>query len=232
MRAAVNGVVREGVIAAALTGLMILLFLSSWRSTLIITISIPLSVLTSIICLSAIGETINIMTLGGLALAVGILVDDATVAIENINWHLEQGKEVEAAILDGAHQIAMPALVSTLCICVVFVPMFLLSGVSRFLFVPMAEAVVFAMLASYVLSRTLVPTLAKYWLHKHVPEQLGGCRERLRTALSARLRATLCGIARRLSRAAGQCAAPQPGLHAGFHGDRSDCVPAAAMARP
>ena len=172
VRAAVNGVVREGIIAAALTGLMILLFLSSWRSTLIITISIPLSVLASIICLSAIGETINIMTLGGLALAVGILVDDATVAIENINWHLEQGKEVEPAILDGAHQIALPALVSTLCICVVFIPMFLLSGVSRFLFVPLAEAVVFAMLASYLLSRTLVPTLAKYWLHKHVPLHL------------------------------------------------------------
>jgi multidrug efflux pump subunit AcrB len=173
VRAAVNGVIREGIIAAALTGLMILLFLGSWRSTLIITISIPLSVLTSIICLSAIGETINIMTLGGLALAVGILVDDATVAIENINWHLEQGKEVEAAILDGAHQISVPALVSTLCICVVFVPMFLLTGVSRFLFVPLAEAVVFAMLASYVLSRTLVPTLAKYWLHKHVPQRVG-----------------------------------------------------------
>ncbi len=172
VRAAVDGVVREGIIAAALTGLMILLFLGSWRSTLIITISIPLSVLASIICLSAIGETINIMTLGGLALAVGILVDDATVAIENINWHLEQGKEVEPAILDGAHQIAVPALVSTLCICVVFVPMFLLSGVSRFLFVPLAEAVVFAMLASYVLSRTLVPTLAMYWLQKHVPEHL------------------------------------------------------------
>ncbi|MGA8708348.1 MAG: efflux RND transporter permease subunit [Steroidobacteraceae bacterium] len=169
VRAAVSGVVREGVIAAALTGLMILLFLGSLRSTLIITISIPLSVLTSIICLSAIGETINLMTLGGLALAVGILVDDATVAIENINWHLEQGKEVEPAILDGAHQIALPALVSTLCICVVFVPMFLLTGVSKFLFVPLAEAVVFAMLASYLLSRTLVPTLAMYWLHKHDP---------------------------------------------------------------
>ena len=167
VRAAVSGVIREGVIAAALTGLMILLFLGSLRSTLIITISIPLSVLTSIICLSAIGETINLMTLGGLALAVGILVDDATVAIENINWHLEQGKEVEPAILDGAQQIAVPALVSTLCICVVFVPMFLLTGVSKFLFVPLAEAVVFAMLASYLLSRTLVPTLAKYWLHRH-----------------------------------------------------------------
>jgi multidrug efflux pump subunit AcrB len=173
VRAAISGVVREGVIAAALTGLMILLFLGSWRSTLIITISIPLSVLASIICLSAIGQTINIMTLGGLALAVGILVDDATVAIENINWHLEQGKEVEPAILDGAQQIALPALVSTLAICIVFVPMFLLSGVSKYLFVPLAEAVVFAMLASYLLSRTLVPTLANYWLHKHVPERTG-----------------------------------------------------------
>jgi multidrug efflux pump subunit AcrB len=166
--AAVEGVVREGIIAAALTGMMILLFLGSWRSTLIITISIPLSVLASIIGLSALGQTINIMTLGGLALAVGILVDDATVAIENINWHLEHGKDVEPAILDGAQQIAVPALVSTLCICIVFVPMFFLSGVARFLFVPLAEAVVFAMLASYVLSRTLVPTLAKYWLRKHV----------------------------------------------------------------
>src|SRR6202453_2277893 len=164
---AISGVIREGVIAAALTGLMILLFLGSWRSTLIITISIPLSVLSSIACLSMIGETINIMTLGGLALAVGILVDDATVAIENINWHLEKGKEVEAAILDGAHQISVPALVSTLCICIVFVPMFLLTGVSRFLFVPLAEAVVFAMLASYLLSRTLVPTLAMYLLKEH-----------------------------------------------------------------
>jgi CzcA family heavy metal efflux pump len=169
VRAAVSGVIREGVIAAALTGLMILLFLGSWRSTLIITISIPLSVLVSIICLSAMGETINIMTLGGLALAVGILVDDATVAIENINWHLEQGKEVEAAILDGAEQIAVPAFVATLAICIVFVPMFFLTGVSRYLFVPMAEAVVFAMAASYILSRTLVPTLAKYWLKAHVP---------------------------------------------------------------
>ncbi|HEX2585820.1 MAG TPA: efflux RND transporter permease subunit, partial [Steroidobacteraceae bacterium] len=172
VRAAVNGVIREGILAAALTGLMILLFLGSWRSTLIITISIPLSVLVSIICLSAIGETINIMTLGGLALAVGVLVDDATVAIENINWHLEQGKDVETAILDGAQQIAVPALVSTLCICVVFIPMFLLTGVSKFLFVPLAEAVVFAMLASYVLSRTLVPTLAKYWLRLHVVEHV------------------------------------------------------------
>jgi multidrug efflux pump subunit AcrB len=167
VRAAISGVIREAVIAGALTGLLILLFLGSWRSTLIITISIPLSILASIYCLSALGETINIMTLGGLALAVGILVDDATVTIENINYHLEQGKEVEAAILDGAHQIALPALVSTLSICIVFVPMFLLAGIAKFLFIPLAEAVVFAMLASYVLSRTLVPTLAKFWLKKH-----------------------------------------------------------------
>jgi len=167
VRAAISGVVREAVIAGALTGLLILLFLGSWRSTLIITISIPLSILASVYCLSALGQTINIMTLGGLALAVGILVDDATVTIENINYHLEQGKDVEAAILDGAHQIALPALVSTLAICIVFVPMFLLAGIAKFLFIPMAEAVVFAMLASYLLSRTLVPTLAKFWLKKH-----------------------------------------------------------------
>jgi multidrug efflux pump subunit AcrB len=167
VRAAISGVVREAAIAGALTGLLILLFLGSWRSTLIITISIPLSILASICCLSALGETINIMTLGGLALAVGILVDDATVTIENINYHLEQGKDVESAILDGAHQIALPALVSTLSICIVFVPMFLLAGIAKFLFIPLAEAVVFAMLASYILSRTLVPTLAKFWLKKH-----------------------------------------------------------------
>ncbi len=170
VRGAISGVIREAVIAAALTGLMILLFLGSWRSTLIITISIPLSILASIICLSALGETINIMTLGGLALAVGILVDDATVTIENINYHLEHGKDVEAAILDGAAQIALPALVSTLAICIVFIPMFLLAGIAKYLFVPMAEAVVFAMLASYLLSRTLVPTLSKYWLKMHDPE--------------------------------------------------------------
>jgi multidrug efflux pump subunit AcrB len=167
VRAAISGVIREAVIAAALTGLLILLFLGSWRSTLIITISIPLSILASIACLSAIGQTINIMTLGGLALAVGILVDDATVTIENINYHLESGKDVETAILDGAHQIALPALVSTLCICIVFIPMFLLAGIAKFLFIPLAEAVVFAMLASYLLSRTLVPTLAKFWLKAH-----------------------------------------------------------------
>jgi multidrug efflux pump subunit AcrB len=167
VRAAISGVVREAVIAGALTGLLILLFLGSWRSTLIITISIPLSILASIACLSALGETINIMTLGGLALAVGILVDDATVTIENINYHLEHGKDVETAILDGAHQIALPALVSTLAICIVFIPMFLLAGIAKFLFIPLAEAVVFAMLASYLLSRTLVPTLAKFWLKKY-----------------------------------------------------------------
>jgi len=164
VRASINGVLKEATIAACLTGLMILLFLGNWRSTVIIAVSIPLSILTSIIVLSALGETINIMTLGGLALAVGILVDDATVEIENINRNLAQGKEVEHAILDGAQQIAVPAFVSTLSICIVFVPMFFLTGVARYLFVPLAEAVVFAMLASYLLSRTLVPTMAKYLL--------------------------------------------------------------------
>lgn len=167
VKAAINDVIREGVIAALLTGLMILLFVGSWRSTVIITISIPLSILTSIAVFAGLGQTINIMTLGGLALAVGILVDDATVTIENINWNLEQGKEVTSAILDGAQQIAVPALVSTLCVCIVFVPMFFLNGVAYFLFVPLAEAVIFAMLASYMLSRTLVATLAQYWLKPH-----------------------------------------------------------------
>jgi len=167
VRAAISGVAREGIIAAALTSLMILLFLGSWRSTIIIATSIPLAILSSITALSALGETLNIMTLGGLALAVGILVDDATVTIENINWHLEHGKEVETAILDGAAQIVTPAFVSLLCICIVFVPMFFLDGVARFLFVPMAEAVIFAMIASFILSRTLVPTMAKYLLKQH-----------------------------------------------------------------
>jgi multidrug efflux pump subunit AcrB len=170
VRASINRVVREAIIAACLTGLMILVFLGSWRSTLIIAISIPLSILTSIIVLSAIGQTINIMTLGGLALAVGILVDDATVEIENINRNLAQGKEIIQAILDGAQQIAVPAFVSTLSICIVFVPMFFLTGVARYLFVPLAEAVVFAMLASYLLSRTLVPTMARFLLRAHVDE--------------------------------------------------------------
>lgn len=168
VRSAISGVAFEGVIAALLTSVMILLFLGSWRSTIIIAVSIPLSVLGAIIMLSAIGETLNIMTLGGLALAVGILVDDATVTIENINWHLEQGKDVEPAILDGANQIVTPAFVSLLCICIVFVPMFFLTGVARFLFVPMAEAVMFAMVWSFILSRTLVPTMAKYLLKPHV----------------------------------------------------------------
>jgi len=166
VRAAINDVVKEGVIAAALTALMILLFLGSWRSTLIIALSIPLSVLSSLIILSALGETINLMTLGGLALAVGILVDDATVAIENIHRHMSSGKPLEPAILDGAQEIALPAFVSTLCICIVFVPMFFLTGVARYLFVPLAEAVVFAMLASYIISRTLVPTLVM-WFYRN-----------------------------------------------------------------
>jgi len=164
VRAAINGVIREAIIAACLTGLMILLFLGNWRSTLIISISIPLSILTSVIVLSALHETINIMTLGGLALAVGILVDDATVTIENIDRYLEEGHSLRDAILEGAAQISVPALVSTLCICIVFLPMFFLSGVAKYLFVPLAESVVFAMLGSYVLSRTLVPTLAMYLL--------------------------------------------------------------------
>src|SRR5437879_5104662 len=168
VRAAVSGVVREAIIAACLPAAMILLFLGSWRSTIIIAVSIPLSILTSVITLSLLGETINIMTLGGLALAVGILVDDATVEVENINRNLDMGKPVIQAILDGAQQIAVPALVSTLCICIVFLPMFFLGGVARYLFVPLAEAVVFAMLASYLLSRTLVPTIARYLLHPPV----------------------------------------------------------------
>jgi len=167
VRAAINGVVREGITAAALTALMILLFLGSWRSTVIIALSIPLSVLSSLAILSALGETVNLMTLGGLALAVGILVDDATVAIENIHRHMATGEPLENAILIGAQEITMPAFVSTLCICIVFVPMFFLTGVARYLFVPLAEAVVFAMLASYVISRTLVPTLVM-WFYRNV----------------------------------------------------------------
>src|SRR6202795_2111786 len=170
VKGAIQGVVKEASIAACLTGLMILIFLGSWRSTVIIAVSIPLAILTSIIALSALGETINIMTLGGLALAVGILVDDATVEIENINRNIAEGKEIQKAILDGAQQIAVPAFVSTLAICIVFLPMFFLTGVARYLFVPLAEAVVFAMLASYLLSRTLVPTMAKYLLRGHEQE--------------------------------------------------------------
>jgi multidrug efflux pump subunit AcrB len=175
VRAAVGSVIREAVVAACLTGLMILLFLGSWRSTLIIAVSIPLSILTSIIVLSFLHETINVMTLGRLALAVGILVDDATVEIENVDRILDQGKKIREAILEGAQQIAVPALVSTLCISIVFIPMFFLNGVARYLFVPLAEAVVFAMLASYILSRTLVPTLALYLLR---PGQHNSARSR------------------------------------------------------
>jgi multidrug efflux pump subunit AcrB len=175
VRAAISGVVREAIIAACLTAVMILLFLGSWRSTLIIAISIPLSILSSILALAALHETINIMTLGGLALAVGILVDDATVTIENIERYFEMGRGLEEAIFEGAAQISVPALVSTLCICIVFLPMFFLNGVPRYLFVPLAESVVFAMLASYILSRTLVPTLAKYLLKAH-GGQRGGSR--------------------------------------------------------
>jgi CzcA family heavy metal efflux pump len=167
VRASIQGVLREGLIAAALTAAMILIFLGDWRPTIIIAVSIPLSIFVSVILLSALGETINIMTLGGLALAVGILVDDATVEIENIERNLAMGKEMKQAILDGASQIAVPALVSTLCICIVFVPMFFLAGVARFLFVPLAEAVSFAMLASYLLSRTLIPTMVMYIMRGH-----------------------------------------------------------------
>jgi multidrug efflux pump subunit AcrB len=177
VRSAISGVVREAIVAACLTAIMILIFLGSWRSTIIIAVSIPLSILCSLITLYALHETINIMTLGGMALAVGILVDDATVAIENINRYLESGKELEQSILDGSAQIAIPAFVSTLSICIVFVPMFFLSGVARYLFVPMAEAVVFAMLASYLLSRTLVPTMAKYLLQEHDDAQTAKTRQ-------------------------------------------------------
>src|SRR5579875_3202563 len=172
MKASIDGVVHEAIIAACLTAVMILIFLGSWRSTLIIAVSIPLAIMTSLLVLSALGQTINIMTLGGLALAVGILVDDATVEIENINRNLEQGKAIEQAILDGAAQIAVPALVATISICIVFVPMFFLSGVAKYLFVPLAEAVIFAMLASYLLSRTVVPTMAKYLLREHDDDEM------------------------------------------------------------
>src|ERR1700732_527030 len=167
VRASIQGVLREGLIAAALTAVMILLFLGDWRPTIVISVSIPLSIFVSIIILGAIGQTINIMTLGGLALAVGILVDDATVEIENIERNLAMGKEMRQAILDGAQQIAVPAFVSTLSICIVFVPMFFLSGVAKFLFVPLAEAVSFAMLASYLLSRTLIPTMVMFIMRGH-----------------------------------------------------------------
>ena len=188
VRAAISGVVREALIAACLTAALILLFLGNWRSTCIIAVSIPLSILSSIIALYLMGETLNIMTLGGLALAVGILVDDATVTIENIERHLHLGSDLHKAILDGAGEIAVPALVSTLCICIVFVPMFFLTGVARYLFAPLAEAVVFAMLASYVLSRTLVPTLVMLMMDharriRRRPEPAAARVSRLRRAL-------------------------------------------------
>src|SRR5205085_1988951 len=173
VRASIEGVVKEAAIAAGLTGLMILLFLGSWRSTLIICISIPLSILVSIICLWMLGETLNVMTLGGMALAVGILVDDATVEIENIHRNLHMRKRLVQAILDGAQQIAVPAFVSTLCICIVFVPVAFISGAAKFLFTPLAMAVVFAMMTSYLLSRTLVPTMVHYLLAAEV-EMYGG----------------------------------------------------------
>src|SRR5205823_9093404 len=177
VRASIQGVLREALIAAALTGIMILLFLGSWRSTLIVCISIPLSILTSISILSLLGQTINVMTLGGLALAVGILVDDATVEIENTHRNLGMRKPLVRAVLDGASQIAVPTFVSTLSICIVFVPVLLLTGTARYLFTPLAMAVVFAMMASYLLSRTLVPTMMAYLLgkeaHHHTDEADG-----------------------------------------------------------
>ena len=238
MKAAVSGVVREGVIAAVLTSIMILLFLGSWRSTLIIAVSIPLSVLGSIIALSALGETLNIMTLGGLALAVGILVDEATVTIENINWHLEQGKDVKTAIMDGAEQIVVPAFVSLLCICIVFVPMFFLQGVARFLFVPMAEAVVFAMICSFILSRTLVPTMANYLLRPHAPhdaaqtsrDEIAPPRNpllRFQRGFEAAFRGIPCG----LPRALGPCAAAPQAVRVEFYCIRAAVVRAGAVSR-
>ena len=213
---------------------MILVFLGSWRSTIIIAVSIPLSILCSLIMLSALHETINIMTLGGLALAVGILVDDATVAIENINRNLEAGKELEQSILDGSAQIATPAFVSTISICIVFVPMFFLSGVARYLFVPMAEAVVFAMLASYLLSRTLVPTMAKYLLHEHddardrakaVPAAIHSCASRL--AFEAGFEKFRNGYLRLLTLCVDHCRSIPDRLHVlrgGFRGDADPCL--------
>ena len=210
VRAAIDGVLREALTAACLTAAMILLFLGNWRTTLVIAISIPLSILCSVLALGAIGQTFNLMTLGGLALAVGILVDDATVEIENIDRNLAQGKELKTAILDGASQIAVPAFVSTLCICIVFVPMFFLTGVARFLFVPLAEAVVFAMLASYMLSRTLVPTLVMYLLrnHEHESHKAAG-----RRGILALFRALQQGFENRFAR-----------LRDGYHSTLAACL--------
>ena len=213
---------------------MILLFLGSWRSTIIIATSIPLAVLGAIIVLSAIGETLNIMTLGGLALAVGILVDDATVTIENINYHLEHGKDVEQSILDGANQIVTPAFVSLLCICIVFVPMFFLDGVARFLFVPMAEAVMFAMIWSFILSRTLVPTMANYLLKPHVASCDAGAAADAQSAgaFPARLRGAVRAHPRRLSRPAAMALARRPLFVDRLPRLRRGFVPAGAVSRP
>ena len=233
VKAAVSSVIFEGVVAAALTGLMILIFLGSWRSTLIITISIPLAILTSVTLLAATGETINVMTLGGLALAVGILVDDATVTIENINYHLEQGKDIESAIMDGARQIVIPATVSLLCICIVFVPMFSLGGVAGYLFRPMAKAVVFALIGSYVLSRTLVNTMARFLLahqtaHGHGaaaaanPQSFHPFPARIRTALRSDARTSTGACS---SRALGGAAQVHRRLHGGGRLARSRSSP-------
>jgi len=219
---AVSSVIREGVIAAALTGMMILLFLGSWRSTLIITISIPLAILAALSGLSLLGETINVMTLGGLALAVGILVDDATVTIENINRHLEEGKEIKPAILDGARQIIVPATVSLFCISIAFVPMFWLGGVAGYLFRPLAEAVILALAASYVLSQTLVPTLANHLLRKqngHGPAEDGSetrAHPQSAYALPAWIRTSFRKSAQSLSRPSATRAANRIKLIAGF----------------
>ena len=230
VKAAIAGTIREAIIAACLTAAMILIFLGSWRSTIIIAVSIPLSILSSIIVLGVLGQTLNIMTLGGLALAVGILVDDATVTIENIERHLEEGSGLRDAILHGASQIAVPALVSTLCICIVFAPMFLLAGVPGYLFMPLAEAVVFAMLASYVLSRTLVPTMAMYLL-KAKPHHSVRSRNPLVRAQQGFER----GFERFrdvLSRRADHRGAPPRGVHPGLPGGLRRGRRAGAVARP
>ena len=236
VRASIQGVIREGVIAAALTSLMILMFLGSARSTLIVTTSIPLSILGAIATLSALGETLNIMTLGGLALAVGILVDEATVTIESINYHLELGKDVETAILDGASQIVVPAFVSLLCICIVFVPMFFLGGIARFLFVPMAESVMCSMVFSFLLSRTLVPTMAKYLLHRHDAQPHGAAAAprpgnplvRFQRGFEARFHRFRAGYREILSLAMGHRA----GVRRRLHGRRGGLVSAHALPRP
>jgi len=210
VRASIAGVLKEALTAAVLTAVMILVFLGDWRPTIVISISIPLSIFVSIILLGAIGQTINIMTLGGLALAVGILVDDATAEIENIERNLAMGKEMRQAILDGTQQIAVPAFVSTLCICIVFVPMFFLSGVAKFLFVPLAEAVSFAMLASYVLSRTLIPTLVMYIMrgHEHRAQAARTFLGRFQREFERRFEAFRAGCCPALSARCGSRSAP------------------------